>query len=109
MKPAALRPLAELDLVERTSHYLDAGGPPLGEKFFDAAIAALRTIEDSPGLGSPRVGELVGVDGLRRIGIAGFPRGWLYLERADVLDVIRLAADRQDLQGALGAETPSER
>lgn len=102
MKPAALRPLAETDLIERSRYHRRAGGPQLAERFFDAAIAALRAIETSPRLGSPTVGELVGLDGLRRLGIEGFPCGWLYLERADLLDVIRLDADRQDLAAALG-------
>lgn len=102
MKPAALRPLAETDLIERSRDYRQAGGSDLSERFFDAAIAAIRSIEASPGLGSPRVGELIGLDGLRRIGIEGFPCGWLYLERPKHLDVIRLLADRQDLAAALG-------
>ena len=107
MKPAALRPLAESDLMERSRYYRRAGGAPLGERFFDAAIAALHTAETHPGCGSPRVGELVGLDGLRRIGIEGFSCGWIYLERDDSLDVIRLLADRQDLAGAL-AESADE-
>lgn len=105
MKPAALRPLAESDLIERSRYYGEAGGSQVAERFFDAAIAALRAIETSPGIGSPRVGELVGLDGLRRIGIAGFPCGWLYLERAELIDVIRLATDRQDLAAALDETT----
>lgn len=102
MKAAALRPLAESDLIERSRYYRHAGGSELAERFFDAAISAIRSIEASPGLGSPRVGELIGLDGLRRVGIEGFPCGWLYLERAQRLDVIRLLADRQDLAAALG-------
>lgn len=102
MKPAALRPLAEADFTERSRYYLEAGGRELAERFFDTALAALRAIEASPGIGSPRVGELVGIDGLRHIGIDGFPCGWIYLERAELLDVIRLLADRQDLAVALG-------
>lgn len=102
MKPAALRPLAEADLIERSRYYRTAGGPQLAERFFDAAIAALRAIEASPGMGSPRVGEHIGLDGLRRVGIEGFPCGWLYLERGQLLDVVRLLADRQDLTAALG-------
>lgn len=101
MKPAALRPLAETDLIERSRFYRKAGGSELAERFFDAALGAVRSIEASPGLGSPRVGELVGLDGLRRIGIEGFPCGWLYLERPRHLDVVRLLADRQDLAAAL--------
>ena len=104
MKPAALRPLAENDLIERSRHDAEAGGAELAERFFGAAIAALHAIETSPGLGSLRVGELVGLDGLRRIGIEGFPCGWLYLERDELIDVIRLLADRQDLTAAFDEE-----
>lgn len=102
MKQAALRPLAVDDLIERSRYYGRAGGQPLAERFFDAAITALRSIEASPGLGSSRVGDMVGLQGLRRQGVDGFPCGWLYLERTDHLDVIRLLADQQDLATALG-------
>lgn len=113
MKPAELRPLAEADLVERTRHYRDAGGSALGARFFDAAIAALRSIEEAPGIGSPRIGELIGVPEVRRIGVHGFPCGWLYVERPCVLDVVRLLADRQEvavlleLDGDEQSEPPS--
>ena len=30
------------------------------------------------------------------MGVEGFPCGWLYLERPEILDVVRLLADRQD-------------
>jgi toxin ParE1/3/4 len=107
LKPTSLRPLAERDLVERTTYYRGEGGPDLGRRFFDAATAALRHAEGAPGIGSPLVGELIGLPGLRRIGIEGFPCGWLYMERADDLDIIRLLADRQDLAGALDVPDPS--
>ncbi len=101
MKRAALRPLAEDDLIERNDYYRSAGGAQLAERFFDASIAALRRAEANPGIGSPRVGELTGIEGLRRVGVDGFPCGWIYLERAETLDVVRLLADRQDLSAAL--------
>lgn len=104
MKPAELRPLAEADLVERARHYLGAGGSELGTRFFDAAIAALRSIEEAPGIGSPRIGELIGVPEVRRVGVHGFPCGWLYVERPQVLDVVRLLADRQEVAVLLGLD-----
>lgn len=97
MKPAELRPLAETDLVERTRHYRGAGGSELGTRFFDAAIAALRSIEEAPGIGSPKIGELIGVPEVRRMAVHGFPCGWLYIERPHILDVVRLLADRQEV------------
>lgn len=97
MKPAELRPLAEADLIERTRHYRDAGGPELGTRFLEAAIAAPHAIEEAPGIGSPRIGELIGVPEVRRMGVQGLPCGWLYIERPLVLDVVRLLDDRQDV------------
>ncbi len=109
MKPAKLRPLAEQDLVERTRYYVGVDGSELGDRFFASAIEAVRSAEAMPGVSSPLVGERVGIDGLRRAGVDGFPCGWFSIERADHLDVIRLLADKQDLEDLLGGggETPS--
>lgn len=104
MKPAQTRPLAEHDLVERSRHYADAEGADLAERFFVAAIEAVRSVEEMPGIGSPLVGERIGIPGLGRVGVEGFPCGWSYVERSDHLDVVRLLADRQDLDDLLGGE-----
>jgi toxin ParE1/3/4 len=92
-----LRPLAEVDLVERARHYRSEGGDELGGRFFDTAIESLRAIERMPGVGSPRIGELCAVPGLRSHRLAGFPCGWFYFERVDHVDVVRLLAYAQDL------------
>ena len=105
MKPAWTRPLAEQDLVERTRYYATAEGSELAERFFAAAVGAVRSVEHMPGVGSPLVGERIGIPDLRRVGVEGFPCAWFYIERADHLDVIRLVADRQDLDDLLGGES----
>lgn len=97
MTPTLLRPLAEADLVERTHYYRREGGDSLGERFFDAAISSLRAIGRMPGAGSPRVGELCGIPGLRVRRVVGFPCGWFYFVTQDHVDVVRLLADAQDL------------
>jgi toxin ParE1/3/4 len=102
VKPAALRPLAGEDLVERARYYEGSGGRELARRFFAASTDALRSVESTPGIGSPVIGELIEVPGLRRVGIAGSRCGWFYLEREDHLDVVRLLADRQDLETLLG-------
>lgn len=104
MKPARTRPLAEHDLVERTRYYAAAEGADLAEWFFTAAVDAVRSVEEMPGIGSPIVGERIGVPELRRIGVEGFPCGWFYFERSDHLDMVRLLADKQDLDDLLGGE-----
>jgi toxin ParE1/3/4 len=94
---ARLRPLAEADLVERTRYYRAEGGIDLSVRFFDAAVASLRALEKMPNAGSPRVGELCGIPGLRFRRVAGFPVGWFYFVRPDHADVVRLLSDAQDL------------
>lgn len=104
MKPARTRPLAEQDLVERTRYYADAEGADLGARFFTAAVDAVRSVEVMPGIGSLLIGERVGIPELRRVGVEGFPCGWFYFERSDHLDVVRLLADKQDVDDLLGGE-----
>ena len=101
MTTLLLRPLAEADLIERTRYYRREGGDDLGERFFDAAAAALGAIGRMPGAGSPRIGELCGIPGLRVRRIVGFPCGWFYFIAADHVDVVRLLADAQDLPSIL--------
>ena len=97
MTVTRLRPLAEADLIERTDHYRREGGERLGQRFFDAAVTALDAIGRMPGAGSPRVGELCGIPGLRVRRVASFPCGWFYFVTDDHVDVVRLLADAQDL------------
>lgn len=101
MTTTQLRPQAEVDLVERTRYYRREGGDGLGQRFFDAAVAALEAIGRMPGAGTPRVGELCDIPGLRYRRVAGFPCGWLYFIAADGVDVVRLLADAQDLPAIL--------
>lgn len=101
MTPAWLRPLAESDLIERTHYYAAEAGADVANRFFDAAVVALHAVERMPGTGSPRIGELCGIAGLRMRRIERFPCGWFYLVRTDHLDVVRLLADAQDLTAIL--------
>ena len=96
-----LRPQAEIDLVERARYYRGEGGFDLGERFFDAAMTALDAIGRMPGAGSPRVGALCGIDGLRVRRIPNFPCGWFYFASGDRVDVVRLLTDAQDIAAVL--------
>lgn len=90
--------------MEVAGHYAREGGRALGERVFDAALDALAPIQRMPGLGSPRLGLLCEIPGLRSWRVAGFPLQWLYLESDDHVDVIRLLGDRQDIIAILGGE-----
>ena len=97
MKPARLRPAAEADLVAATQHYAEAGDQRLAERMFDASLSALKPIERMPAMGSPWLGQLCDIPGLRSWRIEGFPMQWFYFEASDHLDVVRLLGDRQDI------------
>jgi len=104
LKRAHLRPQAEADLIEAARHYATEGSPTLAERMFDAAIAALEPIERMPGMGSPRLGQLCEIPGLRSWRVTDFPMQWLYFEAEDHLDVVRLLGDRQDILAILNAD-----
>ncbi len=103
MKPARLRPLAEEDLVDAAAYYAQKGGRLMGERMFDAALAALKPTQRMPAIGSLRLGQLCEIAGLRSWRVTGFPMQWLYFETEDYLDVVRLLGDRQDIAAILSA------
>ena len=102
MTELRLRPVAEVDLAERSRYYRSEGGTELAGRFFDTAIESLRIVERIPSAGSLRIGLRCGVPGLRSHRILGFPCGWFYFERVDHIDVVRLLAYAQDLETVLG-------
>jgi toxin ParE1/3/4 len=104
LKPAKLRPRAEEDLVDIVGYYAREGGAVLGERMFDAALAALKPIQRMPAMGSPRLGLLCEIPGLRSWRVTGFPLQWLYFEASNHLDVVRLLGDRQDIAAILNSE-----
>lgn len=105
MKPANLRPQAKLDLAAQSEHYAREGGVKLGDDFLAVALAALSQVEAMPGIASPRIGSAVGMRGLRSWHLTTYPLQWLFIERSDHLDVLRLLADRQDIGSLLRAAT----
>ncbi len=102
-----LRPLAETDLIDKTRYYRKAGGDDLGERFFEAAMRSLRSVERMPGIGSTSIGDLCGIPGLRAFPVKGFPARWYYFVADDQVDVVRLLSDPQDLPNLLGNTSDS--
>lgn len=104
MKRSRLRPQAELDLIAMSTWYAERCGPALAARFLDAARAALTAVEQTPGIGSLRLGHIAGREGLRSWPATPFPARWLYFERDDHLDVVRLLGERQDIATILQDE-----
>ena len=104
MKPAILRPQALHDQQGQVRYYRKEGGTLLAVKVAKATNAALDQVEAEPGMGSPRLGKVLGIPALRTWQVGKFPLLWCYFERRDHLDVVRLLGERQDVLGILGGE-----
>ena len=102
MKPAILRPQALRDQQGEVRYYRKEGGTRSAVKLANATNAALDQIELDPGIGSPKLGKLLGIPGLRTWQVAKFPLLWCYFERGDQLDVVRLLGERQNIAAILG-------
>jgi toxin ParE1/3/4 len=55
-------------------------------------------------MGSPRLGLLCDVPGLRTWPVKGFPVIWFYFDNDDHLDIVRLLGERQDLLSILTSD-----
>jgi len=104
LKPAVLRPQALLDQQGEVRYYRKQGGARLAVKLAKASNEALDQLELEPGMGSPTLGKLLGIPGLRTWRVAKFPLLWCCFERKDHLDVVRLLGERQDIATLLGDE-----
>lgn len=104
MKPALLRPQALRDQQSEVRYYRKEAGSRVAVRLVKATDTALDQIEVDPGIGSPRLGQVLDIPGLRTWRVAKFPLLWCYFERRDHLDVVRLLGERQDLASILGQE-----
>ena len=104
MKPAVLRPQSLRDQQGEVRYYRKEGGARLAVKVAKATNEALDQVELEPGMGSPRLGKLLGIPGLRTWRVGKFPLLWCYFERGGHLDVVRLLGERQDIIAILGGE-----
>ncbi len=104
MKPAVLRPRALRDQQSEARYYRKQAGTRVAVQLVRATNAALDQLEPDPGIGSPAIGKLLGIAGLRTWRVGKFPLLWFYFERTDHLDVVRLLGERQNIAAILGAE-----
>ena len=96
MRPVRLRPRARQDRRDEVRYYRDKAGPKVAARLVKALQRALVALEENPGIGSPVLGQTIGIDGLRTWSIDGFPLTFWYFERETFIDVARLVGQRQD-------------
>lgn len=101
MKWAALRPRAKRDRQDEVRYYRANAGNQVAINLVAASREALELLQQNPGMGSPRIGQILDIPGLRSWQVSGFPLIWFYFERDDYLDFIRLLGERQDILNIL--------
>lgn len=101
MKRAIPRPQARADLHAEIVYYRKQVGKLIANQLAGAADDALQHLQQNPGTGSPRIGQILEIPGLRSWRVSSFPLIWFYFEREDYLDVVRLLGERQDIMAIL--------
>lgn len=101
MKRAQLRPQALADRKDAARYYRRGASALVAQNMVLATRKALDQIEQNPGMGSPRIGQMLDIPGLRSWRVTGFPLIWFYFEREDCLDLVRLLGERQDILSIL--------
>jgi toxin ParE1/3/4 len=97
LKPAILRPQAWRDREAEIRYYRKEAGSRVAVRLVSATDKALDQIELEPGIGSPVLGDVLGIPGMRTWKVTKFPLLWFHFERDDHLDVARLLGERQDI------------
>ena len=99
MKPSRLIPrgTAVRDAEEATDYYVQEAGDAVAYRFIDALHAAYDSIRANPGIGSPRLGGLIGIPALRTWAVRGFPYVICYEIRPGAVDVWRVLHAQSDI------------
>lgn len=98
LKPVVLRPRARDDRRAEVAWYRREAGTPVADKLVRALERAQGELARQPAIGSPTLGEAIGVPGLRTWAIRGFPLSYWYFERPEQVDIVRLVGQRQDAE-----------
>ena len=96
MKRAVLRPAARADRRAEVQYYRRGAGANVAAKLVRAMSNALQQLALYPAIGSPTMGQALGMPGMRTWRLEGFPLSYWYFEREDHLDVARLVGHGQD-------------
>lgn len=96
MKPVRLRPRARQDRRDEVRYYRDEAGSKVAVKLVRALQRALDALEENPGIGSPVLGQAIGIGSMRTWLVDGFPLTFWYFEREPFIDIARLVGQRQD-------------
>lgn len=97
VKPVVQRTLAEQDVDEALTYYLEEGAEAAALGFIDALQKAYAHIGCHPATGSPRYGHELSLPGLRSWPLTRYPYLVFYIEQADHVDVWRVLHQQRDI------------
>ena len=80
-----------------TDFYIREAGDAVAFRFIDALKAAYERIGENPGIGSPRLGESIGIPDLRTWPVRGFPYVVCYENGPRSVDVWRVLHAQSDI------------
>ncbi len=100
-KPVIPSRRALQDIDEALSYYLGEAGLSVAERFLDTLEAASLLLGRQPGIGSPRWGHELDIEGLRCWPLTGYPYLLFYFEHDDAVDLVRLLHGASDIPAAL--------
>lgn len=97
VKPVVQRTLAEQDVDEALTYYLEKGAEAAALGFIDALQKAYAHIGRDPATGSPRYGHELNLPGLRSWPLTRYPFLVFYIEQADHVDAWRALHQQRDV------------
>ena len=96
MKPCFLSPKAREDRRHEVRYHRSKAGEGTATRLVLALEVALVQLSRDPGIGSPRIGQALEVEGLRSWRLNGFPLSLWYFERDSHVDVVRVVGQRME-------------
>jgi toxin ParE1/3/4 len=96
VKLCVLRPLALDDRRGELRYFRDVAGAQVACRLLVAMEKALPELAQSPGIGSPSLGQQLGMAGLRTWRVTGLPLSFWHFERENQVDIARLVGQRED-------------
>ena len=98
MKTVIRRGRADQDIAEAVDTYFEAGEQVLALDFADALRKSVAQISQVPGIGSPRLADILQIEDLRVWPVDRFPYLIFYIETLECIDVVRVLHERRDIR-----------
>ena len=100
-KPIDVREVAKADVEAVVDYYAVEAGDGVALRFIDELLSAYALLSTTPGAGSTRLGERLGLGGARSWSLKTFPYAIIYFDRPDQVDVWRVLHAQRDLETVL--------